>query len=486
ISLFFNDEIISTKVGPKTFLYRSHRRFLHDQRVIDEIVNIVQRNKDKSICILSPIDKRKSEGFLNDIYSNVMKRTDVFFDRIKTISDIKGSRNITCSNAISTIHQSKGKEYDIVILVNICETSYTFTFPNSNDLCKLFVACSRSLDELHIFENKHYGANSLKWISDNKDLFTVPKLEWLDNYDRNINYYRDNDNSEQLMPVLEYIGMLTYHDKNKILELWSEPVLVDSENGCSIQTLDPMSLGILLEYLLAIKILKIKPTPEIARFLTCDEHDSLLHSKIPESFKRKVMTAFSKLKRADVLDFIDITKLKSEGRVVSELICKEYYTNFQIVYNKSKQITNEFTLKNIQLIWDVVKFNYFVNTLNLPDFEKINFEHDVYPFVKKYIDNASILNDLEIKEYQDIVRGNFPIPVKTYYAGLSGKIDFTAKESLIEIKCISGNNLTDAWIQVVIYNYLLGHQSNKEYYFDKLYVYNAYDGKLYERKLLIN
>lgn len=75
-------------------------------------------------------------------------------------------------NVITSIHAVKGKEYDTIIILNVIDAQYTFEYPFPDALSKLFVSLSRARQNLHIFEHLfswHIG--SLRWISDNEDLF---------------------------------------------------------------------------------------------------------------------------------------------------------------------------------------------------------------------------------------------------------------------------------------------------------------------------
>jgi hypothetical protein len=485
LSRLFNDTVVSNVDGPKPFLYRCKTKHLHNSLVINEIVNIVRNNKFKSIAVLSPVDENKTHLFLNDLYSNLSEIIPI--DRVSSRQD----RFLTSQSVVSTIHQSKGKEYDVVILLLSFESCYTYNCQDINDLCKFYVACSRAKEQLHVFENRHYKTYSLKYVYDNSDLFDMPSPPF--SGPPALPGEETGWNQMKQITITEYIKYLTEDEKNYILNKWSEQELVFSEDGCDVNVKDNLAFGLLIEHLLAVKILKQTPTPIIGAFVTSNEADKIPYQKkksknmnITIGLAQRLVSIF----KGSISD-TDLIKLMRgiTGRnfkVVSKLIVDKYSESYPLVSKISSQITDSFEAENIKRIWEVAKFNFFVNTLNYPDFIKINFQDDVLLPIKEYLKKTKALESLNIRYYHDLVSGKPPnIPSqktnKTLenISELVGEVDFSGPDFLLEVKCINGN-IDDAFVQVALYAELAGSS------YSTIYVYNARDGNLFMRKRLVN
>jgi len=75
--------------------------------------------------------------------------------------DRVGSNEKSQQYVISSIHESKGLEYDTVILLNALDNTYFFDGPQYEARCKLFVGASRARQNLFIFEHHYHFTNGL-------------------------------------------------------------------------------------------------------------------------------------------------------------------------------------------------------------------------------------------------------------------------------------------------------------------------------------
>ena len=493
--------------GPRPLLYRSKSNAMNNPNITDELVRLVDKYKDRSIAIISPtVNSDVSKRFLNDIHSNILEKNRIIFDQC--LDEIKNSRDYKESKyLISSIHEVKGLEYDTVILLNAIDNEYFFDVPTYEAQCKLFVACSRARQNLVVFENNyHFSNGSIKWISDNEDLFD--KVWYLPAKQRQIN--QTNNKIEK--SCRDFIRTLTSEQRYLILKNYGPSEIVRMESGLGNHIGEPLMSGKLIEFLLATK-LQFNIKFEFKAFITLDEwNKTTKENEIPNSVIDKIHKVYPytdvKIQRKHdgtkfkiLILFIDTIRLRyskcpvdirfmvesheiTENSIVSEFMCNEYYKYLDTAHDIRNLVLSatNCNVDFVKNIWWLLRFECLMK-MRLTDFNQPDLTDQDIQTVLDYIQNTYILSEMSISKYHPMYRRRvFLEKIDDIELWIRGEVDFECNDAFLEVKCSNSNDLEDAWIQVMIYN-LIADTGNKLKY-NKVYVYNAITGTLYQRKTL--
>ena len=474
-------EIRSENLGVKPKLYRSRGRYMNNDKIIEQIVKIVTDLKGGSVAIVSPIVHTSATSkFLNDIHSNLEKRCQCKFDcLLGDLREYDFSKKPSSENIITSIHGVKGKEYDCVILLNVVDNAFLYDCPTAEALSKLFVGLSRARHGLHIFEHLyHKDVGSIKWIVENEDCFIhVPN--WIGNPRERI----ETESSFSLFKsVVEYIRGCNQQQKDDLVKDYSSEELVREEIGLFKHYGSPELSGQLIEYLLAIQYLKVKPKIYFDIYITRKEWTELSKGK-SLSFERNVHQIFPECDIPKIEKGVIILRTSqgiitiTEKDIVSNLIYQEYYRYLPQAIELSKQITDVIDIPNVQLIWWILRFQRLAQ-LSLTGFNQPDLTIEDIQYIIEYITSSTALNSLELKVHHSLVHGYLPMGNQNLPVMVSGEIDFCGEDNVLEVKCYVSRSLEEAWLQVMTYNKLL---ELKGVGVKKIYVYNAISGELWCR-----
>ena len=479
----------------KPVLYRSRSYSMNDSKIIDEIIEIVNKHKDESIAILSPVtNSRKAKLFLSDIQSNIYKKSNIhfycYFEEDSNNVKTKSHKYVICS-----IHKSKGLEYNTVILVNTIDTNRFFTYPENESLCKLYVALSRAKKNLYIFENHyHYSSKSVEWITLNEHLFERPKNPYF-NILVNNNIYDKSYNDSERITAIDYVKSLTPREMRVLLNMYKQPEIVGqckSIKKCADQKL----FGDLIEILTAIK-LGFDFIFDFELYITASEYEQILTSNdLPESIKYKLdiycsgIYSMEKIYIGTEVAIIICTnfptfsdsdfrncKIICRNKIISDYMCDIYYENLKVARKIYDNLDNKLSKQNINNIWWLLKFKRLME-LNLIDFEIRDLNDNDIAIIQDYFEN-DLISKLSMISYHRFVEDN-NIPFLNKDILICGTPDFECEYGFIEFKCCS--EITEQmWLQVMIYNIIARDKYMFKY--SNVYIYNAMDGCLYKREL---
>lgn len=481
--------------GPRPTLYRSRGSAMNNPNITNEIIELVKKYQDGSIAIISPtVNSDTSRRFLNDIHSNIFDKCKVKFDFSE---DNKESKYI-----ISSVHASKGLEYDTVILLNAIDNKYYFDCPTHEAQCKLFVACSRPRQNLILFEhNYHFTNGSIKWITENENLFDKSEDKMWDAPIRQ----RPGDigNNKIEKNCRDYIRGFTNNERRTLLNRYGQVETIKVETGLGGHVGEPALSGQLVELMLATK-LHFDIKFEFRPYVTSDEWTQIMRSKeIPSSVMDKIKKVYPyddidirrKVeggKARIVILFIDKMKLLNswnpvidesmvetreitENHIISNFMCDEYYKNIDTAHDTRTAVLGSKTCNEnyVENLWWLLRFRRLMD-MSLTGFNQPDLTQEEIEKVLNYVNQSKILSDLNITDYHTHYRNLVPSKVETW---INGEVDFESRDGIIELKCIKEDNLEEAWLQVMVYNQIAEDKYNK------VYVYNAITGTLYQRKL---
>jgi hypothetical protein len=504
-------KIQSNIEGPKPILYRSRGSAMNNPNITNEIVGLINKYKDGSIAIISPtVNSDTAKRFLNDIHSNIFEKCKIDFDCAFESSlpeeNSRGENKRKESKyIISSIHASKGLEYDTVIVLNVIDNKYFFDAPTYEARCKLFVASSRARQNLILFENNYHFTNgSIKWIAENDDLFNKPEDKI---WNMPVRQRSGDINNKIEKNCRDYIRGFTNEQKMDLLTKYGPSEIIKTEMGLGEHVGNPALSGLLIELMFANKLFfdinfVFKP------YITQTEWTSILRSKeIPTSIMQKIKKVYPysdiDIKRKVeggkvkiIILFIDKTKLLNswhsvidesmvetreitENHIVSDFMCSEYYKYLEPAHSIKNSImtTDSCDEEYVENLWWLLRFQRLMN-MSLTGFNQPDLSKEEIRRVLNYIEKAKILPELYVTEYHSHYRGRIlGEEVETW---VNGEADFECEDAIIELKCISGNELEEAWLQVMVYNQIAAMK------YKKVYVYNAINGTLYQRKLKFN
>lgn len=500
------DNIIRSNInGPKPVLYRSRGSSMNNPNITNEIVRLVNFHKTGSIAIISPtVASDTSRRFLNDIHSNILDKCHINFD-CRANSDINHRKE--SKYIISSIHESKGLEYDTVILLNAIDNKYFFDYPSYEAQCKLFVACSRARQNLIIFEhNYHFSNGSIKWISENEHLFNKPSDEIWNAPIKTRHEYGDNSKIEK--SCRDFIKGLTTEQKRALTQDYSPSKLTKSESGLGSHVGEPSLCGQLIEIMAASR-LKFDIDFEFKPYLTAAEWSHIVYKlEIPNSVQTKMRKVYPhkhltmsrsvdngkvkllvlyingnkvrKFQQRKITDLEELFELKevTENHVISDFMCNEYYKHLTLAHEIKTQLaeSDSHDKEYVENIWWMLRFLKLMD-MSLVGFNQDDLTKDEIDRVLNYISQSRIISDLTIVDYHSTYRSQVNLPGLINETWVRGEVDFECKDGFLEFKCLSNNDLEEAWLQVTVYNLISGQKHNK------VYVYNALNGNLYERTL---
>lgn len=110
------------KTENKIQYHRLKSNQMRDPIIIKAIVAIIEEFKGCTFAVISPVcNTDKSKKFLGEIKTNIEKKIPEYQDKI-SLND----KNKNFDNSISSINKVKGKEYDLVFVINCFDAHYTF------------------------------------------------------------------------------------------------------------------------------------------------------------------------------------------------------------------------------------------------------------------------------------------------------------------------------------------------------------------------
>lgn len=495
-------EVKSNKVGGMTpKLYRDHGNKISNQKILDKIIEIIkEKYNDNSIAIITPvINSDKTRQFLNDIQSNIKIQLGLIFN----IYDGDEKYDNTDKHIITTVHKSKGREYDIVLLVNAFDHKNFFNYPNLEALTCFYVAVSRSIKELYLFENLFHLNSSLPWIVENKylinNVWSKPPGE------------KHISDSQEVISVTNFIKQLSPDEIIIFQKNYPDEKIIKIEKGIGRQYGNPMLFGILIELLFYIKLLGGIPEFNFPLYITNGDWRCITKKDF-DSVREKINIFLDCDKEVDFNyndGFCEVSYNDKEimeitnKQIVSSSINKVYYKNFPKANLDKKKLTNKIDKDNIDNLWFLIRFSKLsecsIIKFDVPDLTGLEIEEII-----TYINSSNLLNELDIIKYHNVVSKTIEKSSNKNLKNnkikgdsddyeeeenkkiIEGEIDFETKDSLIEVKCWSGEDLESAKIQVIIYNCLYSDIKECDYNifpslykYKTIYVYNAYSGKLY-------
>lgn len=500
------------------YLYQSHGYTMNNPRITNEIIKIIieATKQSKSIAILSPILKgEKAELFINDLYSNIRGRCRLPVNREFTILQIDDPVDTLESgveqNVISTIHGVKGKEYDVVIMLNVVDGETFFDSNYPGDLCKFFVGVSRARYELHIFYHIFGFSRKLKWVEENRDLFiqgwTPPEKD---------KHQPDKPKGDRRSTYINYIRSMKAKTRDRLLDEYSDLELLAQEPSnleeIYLNMGSPKWLYKLIEAAYRFRFLgeyywssppQLTPPPkdqdddskryhtEYPVFITHHEYTQLNASKereLPDSVLEKLRIRYGP-SRIPGTDFdvyryrvfgngIEIGYIMESGafqsdavigphNVVSDLVCHEYYRNLSharecrtALRGYSQLYPYKITKEIVSMISWLQKFEALMH-LNMVEFERPELDPTLASEIANIVQNSTIL-----KEYTPFIPGlsvNRPLPefIRSLDPRVSssqkyeGKFDLICRHGLLTLRAgLSEHQIEDIWLELIIYNHL--------------------------------
>lgn len=511
-------KIYSSREGSIPALYRSFGSSIHEPGIIDKIKEILieiqsypwyKEIKENSDCdqpitvgILSPIvNGEKSKLFLTDIVSNLNVIYPKSFSFIQAGIDFSDISEPIFKGIISSVHGSKGREYDVVILLNVVDADKFYDSYEYEDLCKFFVACSRPRYELHIFEHLYgRGNGTLGWILNNQDLLNVRHCSTQPRC-------RANNvivSSQSKKPSTEFIRNIDYDDRRTMISYYDTAECVGREKGVvgllnidlqyegtnvDLQTLisnskvDKKMFKILFEWLLAIRYTGKAPKMEFNLYLNSTEWRNVKNTGsqgLPQSVIDKINLVYTREIYEENQNYVGIynddtifiglykkTESKVEfepkrfvtvNNVVSTLICNEYYKWLPYAYHYYRHLRlseKNGTLKidslTVTILWWLIRF-VCLTKLSLTGFNTPDLPESLINQLVIYCNESSILSQLGKIEHSvthsDRIDENLMI---------TGNVEFLTEMGIVQIaisKSSIGDDPDNPWIEPILHNHL--------------------------------
>jgi hypothetical protein len=470
-------EIMSTREGDRPCLYRSIGSSIHDPAIIERILEIIAKSREKeyTVAILSPtVNSGKSQLFLNDIHSNLNRQYPGMFQFSSSTkkSDEKSKSQDQVKGVISSIHGVKGREYDVVIILNVIDAKFFFDAPEAEDLCKLFVACSRARYQLHLFEHL-FGpcSGSLEWIHGNEDVIDVisqtteprPRSDEL------------SGSGSHIKSSSDYLRSIKQEDRKKVISYYSEPELIAKEDGLGeifyYGNYDPKLMENLIEWALTIQMTGKRPEIDFTVYITNQEWRYVKKNRcLPQSILKKIVSVYDHRYIGIFLEdkifigpfeeshFEPICSI-SESNIVSTLICNEYYQYLpmaQKIYSEifidPENSNNDGSKINrliLQQLWWIVRFNC-LSKLSLVGFNQPDLDDETINRLLSYFRKSSVMlrfSKLGLKCHlreDDLIDPDSQLRI-------IGQVDFISPDGIIDLSC---NVDESSWIEVMIHNHL--------------------------------
>jgi hypothetical protein len=443
--------IKSNRPGLAPLLYRSTGKAMNNPDIIETVIGIVTNAlaKGYTIAILAPtLRSEKSEMFLNDVYSNINHRCHLTPDQRFSLL---GEDAIMAANVVSTIHGVKGREYDVVILLNAVDSPSLFDPKEEGDLCKFFVACSRARHELHLFEHLFGASGSLSWITDNEEL-TIPgnTIHGIDKRRVQPRARKEGLPKPWVRSVSDYIRGLKSKHRDAFLNQYTEPELINKdainleEFFFSLESTDAgrpghvsfdgMHRSRLLERLIEL-VVNVKLTRHFREisfpiYINKWEWKRLIANPnlLPRSVSEKAAAVvestvykFTYKRGRFAIGFEDdshqlITTQNhciDENSIISDMVCDEYYRHLPTVQAAVRQLKgksfNSITPECLRHLWTLTKFESLIR-LNINQFRSPDPDPDIFQRLVYVLNNNMALESYRPFLYNLTVEGTPPEP----------------------------------------------------------------------------
>jgi hypothetical protein len=443
--------IKSNRSGLAPLLYRSTGKAMNNPDIIETVIAIVTNAlaKGYTIAILAPtLRSEKSEMFLNDVYSNINHRCHMTPEQRFSLL---GEDAVMAANVVSTIHGVKGREYDVVLLLNAVDSPSLFDPKEEGDLCKFFVACSRARYELHLFEHLFGASGSLSWITDNEEL-TIPgnAIHGIDKRRVQPRARKEGPPKSWVRPVSDYIRGLKAKHRDAFLDQYTEPELINkdainledffvsldlTDSGRPGQvSFDGMHRSRLLERLIEL-VVNVKLTRHFREisfpiYINKWEWKRLIANpnQLPRSVSEKAAAVvestvytFTYKRGRFAVGFEDashqlITTANhciDENSIISDMVCDEYYRHLPTAQNAVRQLKgksfNSITPDCLRHLWTVTKFESLIR-LNINQFRSPDPDPDIFQRLVYVLNNNMALESYRPFLYNLTVEGTPPEP----------------------------------------------------------------------------
>jgi len=457
--------------------------------LIENILKYAEIMDMNNICILSrnTMPLKIIETILAEHNINF---TSLFNDSATKEAD---NSNITIkpnSVILSTIHNAKGLEWDVVFLVGLCDTH----FPSHINNGMKNIEEERRLFYVAITRAKRY----LHFVYSLKDLPITRFLEEIKedvNINNNNNIF-DNNNNNREQNIYSVSKIIELLNGEKIIEMREHSLLPNIEptkqnifDG-AIKYTDEIKrerlqsdYGIFCDAYITHKLcvaknllLQDNATEQIINtiYLTQEEKDlckyTLLDNKLTEKFTNYMKkTKISKELLTRIILSLENTYIYPTA-FIDKL--KYSYKKYQSNTYETQEEYNEF----IYYISLCQKFNDKRHRLVYKDVQKefSSLNEQTIPRMNEFVNN--IKDKIKCKISLD---HQYEINNKKIL--LCGELDYLTEDTIIEIKCSEGEYKPEWFIQLLLYYALYGEKS-----ITKLAVFNIFTGIYYSIDIPMN
>jgi hypothetical protein len=500
--------IKSNRPGLAPILYRSKGKAMNNPDIVETVISIVNNAlaKNYTIAILAPtLRSEKSELFLNDVYSNINQRCRVSAEQKFSLQhdDI-----VMANNVVSTIHGVKGREYDVVILLNAVDSSSLFDPLQDDDKCKFFVACSRARHELHLFEHLFGASGSLCWITENEDLLIPGDTMYALNKHRVLPRERKECRSKKwVRSCRDYIRGISAKDRAIFLSQYTEAELLHrdtinlEEFFLELEQGSPSHVRLLehlLEQAINLKLTRKFRPPPFPIYITKWEWRRLHANpnELPASVTQKVTTvlessqftyAYEKghfvmgFKNAENQLYASRNHWIDENSIISDIAAREYYQYLPVAQDATRKLKersfHSITPEVLRDLWTLTKFESLIrlniNQFHSPDPDPSLLSQLIYainsslaleryrPFLYHLTKEAPPPQPPETSstEFEDTPKRKHPEEVI-----IRAQFDLLSTQGLIAVKCgTNERRMEDIWLELILNNYIFATPEYKSF-----------------------
>ena len=518
----YNKEGENIQVKPELIMYGKKKTQFNF--IINTINNLTEKNKYEyhDFAILSR--NKQYLKIFEEALSKYNKETNNVIDYIADMSDdlhsntklIKVAEKIT----LSTIHKSKGLEWNVVFIIGMSDEYFPSSMNNSleniDEERRLFyVAVTRAKHRLYFPVNsteiplsRFFGeiSNELKYINrvDNPDYDNIKDVIGSYNEDKTRTYYSVSDLIKMLKPNnfldLRKMNLLCDNEREEII-LFNEELEFNNHitqnnfesdfgefcdrlithkinNSNNIVTLDSYAEEILNTIYLSKDEMELLKKYKIERLLNICDSVIQVKKKIINldmNDNDSINSLLHKIGKSNNMFKLKFQRIYTyPEEFLKEL--RESYGRYKDINNKSDDIIND--IYNISLcghFCDNRRRLVYRNILNifLKDFESIKSRIDDY--VKTLKDNNSDKVKCKISKYEEWIDND-----KKYC--ISGELDMVTDNSIIDFKFSTKDFQIEWYIQLLLY-YSLLKSNSRDINIEYLIIVNLMKGKIYKMKI---